>query len=290
MNFTYDALDRRIGKLVTLNSSPVTDATTWHYDGDHIWKEKLTTEDTESTEVHYLTGDRIDQILARHRSDDGLAFYLKDRMGSIRAIADDSGAVLSQTDYSSFGAIISQTNPDQADQFGFTGREFDEETGLYYYRARVYDANLGRFISQDPIGFGAEDVSLSAYSLRGPPEWGAQRLLGSPDIHAYRYVFNQPQGMVDHFGLAGTVDYGLHNRGKASVLANQRKLELQRLARNEAKLNKDLCDNFQGAAAAGLLAAVVIFGDFPIDRFQYQIDAEKPPKSIQICRKKPFVK
>jgi len=146
----------------------------------------------------------VDQILARYRSDDGLGFHLTDRMGSVRAIADDSGAVLSQTDYSSFGEIISQTNPEKADQFGFTGRELDAETDLYYFRARAYDANLGRFISQDPIGFGAGDVSLSAYSLRGPPEWGAHRLPGSPDINAYRYGFNNAQGLVDLFGLAAT--------------------------------------------------------------------------------------
>jgi RHS repeat-associated protein len=35
----------------------------------------------------------------------------------------------------------------------FTGREWDPEIGLYYYRARYYDPHLGRFISEDPIGF-----------------------------------------------------------------------------------------------------------------------------------------
>jgi RHS repeat-associated protein len=35
----------------------------------------------------------------------------------------------------------------------FTGREYDPETGLYYYRARYYDPKIGRFVSQDPIGF-----------------------------------------------------------------------------------------------------------------------------------------
>ena len=35
----------------------------------------------------------------------------------------------------------------------FTGRELDEETGLYYYRARMYDAQLGRFLQTDPVGY-----------------------------------------------------------------------------------------------------------------------------------------
>jgi RHS repeat-associated protein len=55
-------------------------------------------------------------------------------------------------DYDSFGNrkpgvhLISQP-------YSYTGREWDKETGLYYYRARYYDPGVGRFISKDPIGF-----------------------------------------------------------------------------------------------------------------------------------------
>ncbi|HIK17828.1 MAG TPA: RHS repeat-associated core domain-containing protein, partial [Leptolyngbyaceae cyanobacterium M33_DOE_097] len=45
----------------------------------------------------------------------------------------------------------------------YTGREFDAETGLYYYRARYFDASVGRFIGQDPIGFSAGDSNLYRY-------------------------------------------------------------------------------------------------------------------------------
>jgi RHS repeat-associated protein len=49
----------------------------------------------------------------------------------------------------------------------FTGREYDREIGLYYNRARYYDANLGRFISRDPIGV-ADNVSLYSYVGNNP--------------------------------------------------------------------------------------------------------------------------
>lgn len=49
----------------------------------------------------------------------------------------------------------------------FTGREWDPETGLYYYRARYYDAKVGRFISEDPIGFDG-GVNLYAYVYDNP--------------------------------------------------------------------------------------------------------------------------
>ncbi|HHK41130.1 MAG TPA: RHS repeat-associated core domain-containing protein, partial [Planctomycetaceae bacterium] len=61
--------------------------------------------------------------------------------------------------------------------FGFTGRERDEESDLYYYRARYYDPALGRFLSEDPLGFEAGDANLT------------------------RYVGNDPVGKVDPSGL-----------------------------------------------------------------------------------------
>ncbi|WP_284176677.1 RHS repeat-associated core domain-containing protein, partial [Frigidibacter sp. SD6-1] len=45
-----------------------------------------------------------------------------------------------------------------AQDYGFTGREYDAETGLYHYRARVYDPGVGRFLQADPLGFAAGDV------------------------------------------------------------------------------------------------------------------------------------
>ena len=52
--------------------------------------------------------------------------------------------------------------------FTFTGREYDPESGLYYYRARYYDASTGRFISKDPIGFEGGDTNLYAYAGNNP--------------------------------------------------------------------------------------------------------------------------
>ena len=50
----------------------------------------------------------------------------------------------------------------------FTAREYDSETGLYFYRARYYDPAIGRFISEDPIGFSGGDLNLYAYVRNNP--------------------------------------------------------------------------------------------------------------------------
>ena len=52
--------------------------------------------------------------------------------------------------------------------YTYTGREWNKEAGLYYYRARFYDAEVGRFISKDPIGFAGGDVNLYSYVGQNP--------------------------------------------------------------------------------------------------------------------------
>ena len=51
--------------------------------------------------------------------------------------------------------------------FIFTGRRYDPETGIYYYRARYYHQELGRFLSRDPVGY-ADDMSLYIYVMGSP--------------------------------------------------------------------------------------------------------------------------
>ena len=52
--------------------------------------------------------------------------------------------------------------------FTFTGREYDAETGCYYYRARYYCPGTGRFLSEDPIGFRGLDTNFYRYVLNNP--------------------------------------------------------------------------------------------------------------------------
>jgi len=57
--------------------------------------------------------------------------------------------VLEQLNYDSFGNSTGSSYT----RYTYTGREFDSDTGLDYYRARFYDPQIGRFISEDPAGF-----------------------------------------------------------------------------------------------------------------------------------------
>jgi RHS repeat-associated protein len=118
--------------------------------------------------ARYLFGDQTDEILARFRPGEGTAWYLTDHLGTVRDLAGAGGELIDHIDYDSFGSVVVETQAAYGDRFKFTGREFDAETGLYYYRARFYDPALGRFLSQDPIGIAAGDPNLYRYVNNRP--------------------------------------------------------------------------------------------------------------------------
>ncbi len=124
----------------------------------------------------------MDEILARWRPGEGTAWYLTDHLGTVRDIVNALGQLINHIDYDSFGRILTQTNPAFGDRFTFTGREWDPTLALYYYRARFYDPALGRFVSQDPLGFMA-------------------------DMNLYRYVGNKPLEDIDPSGQMALVEW-----------------------------------------------------------------------------------
>ena len=137
-------------------------------------------------QARYLYGPGIDELFARIGTGEDPEWFLTDRLGSVRQIVDASGTVLDDIGYDSFGGILSETNPVEGDRFKFTGREYCQELGLYYYRARWYDPAVGRFISQDPIGFQAGDPNLYRYVGNAPgdgtdPNGLAPKLILRPD-------------------------------------------------------------------------------------------------------------
>jgi RHS repeat-associated protein len=103
-----------------------------------------------------------------------------------------SGSAVKNYQYRSFGEIYSETGS-LVQPFTFTGREYDPESGLYYYRARYYDPRAGRFISKDPIGFAGGDVNLYRYVDS----------VGKPflEINPYVYAINNPLNYTDPLGL-----------------------------------------------------------------------------------------
>jgi RHS repeat-associated protein len=92
---------------------------------------------------------------------------MTDHLGTVRDAVDSTGVVVNHIKYDSFGNVVEESNPNVNFAFGFTGREFEAEIGLQYNRARWYDPRVGRWVSEDPIGFGAGDTNLARYVGNG---------------------------------------------------------------------------------------------------------------------------
>lgn len=171
--YVYDVVGNRIEKDVWTQSSGTTTVTRYGLDGQNVWAD-LT--GSNSLQTRYLIGNQVDQFLAREVNG-AAAWYLTDRLGSVRAITDNSGVVQDTIGYDAFGNITSESNPTYGGTIKYTGRATDSETGFQFDRARYYNPLTGTWTSQDPIGLSATDPNL------------------------YRYVQNSPTNYTDPTGL-----------------------------------------------------------------------------------------
>jgi RHS repeat-associated protein len=98
-----------------------------------------------------LTGQAVDAHFATFRDSGEVEYALTDAINSTVSTVDETGSLKSQFAYEPFGA----TSPSGNDfPFQYTGR-VPVSSRLYYYRARFYDPQTGRFLSEDPLGFAA---------------------------------------------------------------------------------------------------------------------------------------
>jgi RHS repeat-associated protein len=158
IEYTYDVNNQRIGKKIdgVVTERYVIDRNqiALVFDGAGVQKSR------------YFYGAQVDQVLAEE-SGTQVRWFLTDYQGTVKDVIDNTGIVIDHITYDSFGQIVGQTSSINL-RFAYTGREFDGETGQYYYRARYYDAADGRFISEDPISFNAGDTNLSRYVSNKP--------------------------------------------------------------------------------------------------------------------------
>lgn len=139
-SFSYDGFGRRQQKT----AGGVTRS--YISDQHSVIEERVSTGQTR----RYVEGETIDQHLAMQ---DGAAvtYYVADHLGSVVDETNSAGAVMLARRYDPWGNLLSGAG---SAGVAFTGREWDTEAGLAYYRSRYYDPQAGRFISEDPLGFG----------------------------------------------------------------------------------------------------------------------------------------
>lgn len=182
--YTYDPFGRRTATLV----NGVT--TRFLYDGAGLGVNALAEyNEARALAALYLNGLGIDQNIAKTIGANSYT-YLHDGLGSVRELGDRAGSVVNRYDYEAFGnqLVVAEAVPNT---YAFTGRQRDQESGLYYYRSRYYDAQMGRFIQKDKYL-----VELVQESKVG--RFGLSPL--ETLMPLYNYVTNNPTNFTDPLG------------------------------------------------------------------------------------------
>jgi RHS repeat-associated protein len=138
-------------------------------------------------------------LIAMVTATDQFYVYHYNATGSTIAVTDGSQAVVNKYAYDPFGNILSQVDA-VPQPFKYVGQfgVMTEPNGFYYMRARYYDPQVGRFVSEDPIGFNGGDVNLMAYvgnnPIMGVDPSGLDVYLGRRAIHG----FSNQYGALHH--------------------------------------------------------------------------------------------
>ena len=165
--YRYDGLGRRIEKVTNGQTKR------YIYDGEDILLEY---DGANVLQARYTHGPGIDEPIAVTKGG-ATYFYHQDGLGSVTDLTDSTGATAKSYSYDTYGNIVESPGTNEQ-PYTYTGREFDAESGLYYYRNRYVDSKTGRFLTRDPLGIS-----------RGP--------------NVYNYVNGNPLNLTDPTGLAG---------------------------------------------------------------------------------------
>ncbi|MCC6489568.1 MAG: hypothetical protein IT364_18870, partial [Candidatus Hydrogenedentes bacterium] len=173
--YQYDALGRRVIKVANPDGTPV--ETRYFYDDLRVVEEQ---DELGAVKATYTYGRYVDEPLTMDRAGQ-TSYYHQNATWSVVALTDAAGAPVELYRYDPYGCPDATDGSDVAvpanawgtahsasgNPYLYTGREYDEETGLYHYRARAYDCEKGRFLQWDSLGF-VDGPNLYEYAKSNP--------------------------------------------------------------------------------------------------------------------------
>ncbi|PIP16106.1 MAG: hypothetical protein COX46_04325, partial [bacterium (Candidatus Ratteibacteria) CG23_combo_of_CG06-09_8_20_14_all_48_7] len=213
--FAYCPFGKRIYKSDSSGESY------YFYDGDNIllelgWDKKVL--------ARYTTGLGIDEWISKKvylgdRKGWKTLYYHYDGLGSVTSLTDERGKVVQRYNYTDFGTLVPQgiappylafvkggremfLPAAKTNTITYTGREYEPDSGLYYYRARYYDSRGGRFTSKDKLRQVSYSVSPRCPTCAGILTFVSPQIFYTPQqLHPYVYCQNNPIKYKDSTGL-----------------------------------------------------------------------------------------
>ena len=190
LSYGYDGWERRIRRTSTDGS-----VQRYLYDGDDLLMELSGTGQPLQRYTMYPGTDRPHSV--RHAG--GVSYYATDASGNVIGLFGADRLAQGSYEYTPFG----QQTLGQDQRIGslfFHARELDRGTGLYYFRARWYDPELARFVSEDPLGLEG-GLNLYAFAGNDPVNrrdpWGEECPPGHVGvIITVARANNQPDGII----------------------------------------------------------------------------------------------
>ena len=131
---------------------------------------------------------------------------MTDSIGSVRQVMNTAtGEIVQRISYDPFGQMLSNSNP-SFQLIGFAGGLYDKDTGLTQFGARWYDAEVGRWLSKDPILFAGGDTNLYGYVENDPVNWidSTGEIKNNPNSNGGGGVPGGPGGGSGGTGFGGT--------------------------------------------------------------------------------------
>jgi RHS repeat-associated protein len=144
--YTYDGNNKRVKEL---GSSGNPSYSFYGSNGKLMYRRV----DGLDNDYYYLGG----KLIAKKVQGSSVTYLHSDYLGSTAAESNASGTVTDRMHYQPFGESIETPK----DDVGYTGHKFDTDLGLNYMQARYYDPVIGRFYSNDPVGFTGEVGTLN---------------------------------------------------------------------------------------------------------------------------------
>jgi len=170
--YTYDVLGRRIAKRVySTQTGGTVGYTGFVYAGANVAFEVDT---LAHIGLRYTWGPDADDLLAIRDASGNHYYVTQDKLHSVRGLVKRDGTWVESIRYRPYGATVARDTNSAVNlgfvvRYGWTGREYDPETGWYYFRARYYDLTARRFVQEDPIAY-AGGSNIYAYGEGSPLE------------------------------------------------------------------------------------------------------------------------